>query len=189
MHPRIQEVLEYLDTTRFDLSKAVSEVAAARREERPGPDRWSVAEVIEHLNIIEGRVDQMLTARIAAARAAGLGPEIDTGSVLDSINRERVTDRSKPVTAPDMLRPQTAADAISIWSALEQARSNLRATVIANDGLALSEITHEHPALGLINLYQWLVFVGSHEARHTAQIREIASEFRGQSIAATDVVS
>jgi hypothetical protein len=27
---------------------------------------------------------------------------------------------------------------------------------------------------GLLNLYQWMVFVGGHEARHTAQIREVA---------------
>jgi hypothetical protein len=27
-----------------------------------------------------------------------------------------------------------------------------------------------HPAWGPLNLYQWLAFVGAHEARHLAQI-------------------
>lgn len=174
MHSRIQEVLEYLDTTRSDLGKAVEAVSAERREERPGPNRWSVAEVLEHLNIIEGRVAQMMAGRIAAAKAGGLAPELETSSILDSVNRAGITDRSQPVTAPEMLRPQSTADASSVWSALQRSRAGLRDAVLAGDGLALGEITHEHPVLGLINLYQWMIFVGSHEARHTAQIREIA---------------
>ena len=186
MHPRIQEVLEYLDTTRSDLTQAVEDVSATRREERPGPDRWSVAEVLEHLAIIERRVAKMMALRIAAAQAAGVGPELETGSVLDTINRDSVQDRSHPKTAPETVRPQSGTAATSVWSALEQSRARLREPLLAADGLALSEITQEHPVLGMINLYQWLIFVGSHEARHTAQIREIASEFGGQSIAATD---
>jgi DinB superfamily len=184
MHPRIQEVLEYLDTTRSELSNAVDAVPADRRAERPTPGRWSAAEVLEHLNIIEGRVAQMLNGRIAAARAAGVGPELETGSVLETIDRVRVADRSRPVTAPEAVQPQTGVDAANAWSALEQARAGLRTAVLAGDGLALAEIMQPHPALGLINLYQWIVFVGAHEARHTAQVREIAAEFGGHSIAA-----
>jgi len=183
MHPRIQEVLEYLDSTRSDLSNAVEAVSANRREERPGADRWSAAEVLEHLAIIEGRVTQMVAAKIGAAKASGLGPDPETSSIVDSIDRKRIADRSRPVTAPDLLRPLAETEATAVWSTLQQSRTRLREAVVAGDGLALSEIKHAHPVLGLINLYQWLVFVGSHEARHTAQIQEIAREFDGHSIA------
>ena len=186
MHPRIQEILEYLDATRANLSNAVEDVPATRRNERPAAERWSVAEVLEHLNIIEGRISQMLAAKIAAAKAAGLGPEAETSSVLDSLNRTRIADRSQPVAAPEMLRPQAATDASAMWAALQQSRAGLREAVLAGDGLALSEITHHHPVLGLINLYQWLLFVGSHEARHTAQIREIAGDFAEHASAAVE---
>lgn len=105
MHPRIQEVLEYLDSTRSDLSQAVEDVPATRREERPGPDRWSVAEVLEHLGKIERRIVRMVAGRIAEAKAAGLGPETETSPIIDSINRARIADRRQPVTAPEMLHP------------------------------------------------------------------------------------
>lgn len=186
MHPRIQEVLEYLDTTRSDLSQAVNDVSASHREARPAPDRWSVAEVLDHLAITEGRIVQLITGKIAGAKTAGLGPELETSPIIDSINRERVTDRSRPATAPEMIQPRSGAEAATIWLALEQSRASLREAVLSGDGLALSEITHEHPVLGLIDLYQWLIFVGSHEARHAAQIREIACEVGGHSLAATD---
>jgi hypothetical protein len=186
MQPRIQEVLEYLTTTRSELSKAVDEIPTDRRAERPAPERWSAAEVMEHLNVIDGRIVKLVSGRIAAARADGLGPEVESGSVLDTIDRTRIIDRSRPVTAPEAVLPQSGGDAALTWSALELSRAELRTAILAGDGLALSEITHQHPTLGLINLYQWIVFVGAHEARHTAQVREIAAQFSGHSIAATE---
>jgi hypothetical protein len=34
--------------------------------------------------------------------------------------------------------------------------------------------------LGVIDAYQWFIFVGSHEARHASQIREIGAALTGQ---------
>jgi hypothetical protein len=175
MHPRIQEVLNYLDTTRSDLEKVVETVMPESREKRPSADCWSVAEVLEHLGIIEGRIVPLIAGSIAAAKAAGLAPEGETGSVLDSVDRSRISDRSQRVTAPEMVKPSAGLDGRSAWLALQQSRADLRAAVLSGDGLALSEVKQKHPVLGMINLYQWLIFVGAHEARHTEQIREIAN--------------
>ena len=57
---------------------------------------------------------------------------------------------------------------------LVESRQALLSALTAADGLALDEITQPHPLFGTLNLYQWVLFVGQHEARHTAQIREIA---------------
>jgi len=45
----------------------------------------------------------------------------------------------------------------------------------------LSEVVQPHPVLGPINLYQWALFVGSHETRHTGQVREIAAQLNAGS--------
>ncbi|HXD32847.1 MAG TPA: DinB family protein [Pyrinomonadaceae bacterium] len=177
MHPRIEEVVNYLDQTRADLSTAVDSVDAARRDERPGENQWSVAEILEHLNIIETRITQLLSGTIDAAKAAGLGPEEETASVLNSIDRSRIGDRSQKVTAPEMVKPRSETDAASAWLALQQSRERMRAALMSGDGLALGELKQNHPVLGLINMYQWSLFVGAHEARHTQQVNEIAQQF------------
>ena len=41
------------------------------------------------------------------------------------------------------------------------------------NGLAIGQIELPHPRFGLLNAYQWVLFLGAHERRHTAQIREI----------------
>jgi len=181
MHPRLEEVLSYLDSERAALADAVALVPAELRDQPPGSDRWSVAQVLQHLAIIEKRIAMGVTKWVGDARAGGLGPEAETSSVLNSLDLALIADRSKRRNAPEEVRPHGDLDAASAWAALEKTRATLRAGVLPGDGLALSEVIQPHPVLGPINLYQWLLFVGAHEARHTGQVREIAAEVSANS--------
>jgi hypothetical protein len=176
MNPRVQEVLNYLDSQRNGLRDAVDLVPPELREKQPSPDRWSVAQVLDHLTLIDRRVGLGVKKWIADARLGGLGEETETASVLSTLPVSLIADRSSRRNAPDEVRPQTGIDARTAWVALEQAREKLRSAFLTGDGLALAEVIQIHPVLGPINIYQWMLFVGGHEARHTAQVREIASE-------------
>ena len=178
MHPRLEEVLSYLDSERAALSDAVELVPTEFRDQQPGPDRWSVAQVLQHLGLIERRVAIGVTRWVRDARAGGLGPELETSSVLNSLDLALIADRSRRRNAPEDFSPNADLDAASAWKALEETRAKLRAGVQPGDGLALGEVIQTHPVLGPINLYQWLLFVGGHEARHTAQVREITAELK-----------
>jgi uncharacterized damage-inducible protein DinB len=188
MHPRLEEVLNYLDSERSALRDAVGLVPAQLRDQSPGPDRWSVAQVLQHLVIIEKRIGRGLTKWVGDAKAGGLGPEVETSSVLHSLDLALIGDRSRRRNAPDEVAPKGDLDAASAWTALEQTRAALRAGVMPGDGLALSEVIQPHPVLGPINLYQWLLFVGAHEARHTGQVREIAAELSAAANTATGAI-
>lgn len=178
MHPRIEEVLNYLDIERTALREAVELVPPALRDQSPGTDRWSLAQVLQHLVMIEKRIGRGMTKWVADARTGGTGPETETSSVMNTLPLQAIADRSQPRSAPEEFRPQADTDAGSAWAALERSREALRAAILAGDGLALGEVVQPHPVLGPINLYQWVLFVGSHEARHTAQVREIAAELK-----------
>jgi hypothetical protein len=39
-------------------------------------------------------------------------------------------------------------------------------------------VSWPHPRFGPLTGYQWIAFSGAHEARHAAQIREIAEQLR-----------
>jgi uncharacterized damage-inducible protein DinB len=185
MHPRIEEVINYLDTERAALRDAVDRVPPELRDQSPGPDRWSVAEVLQHLAIIEKRIGLGMTKWVNDANTGGIGVETETSSVMNSLPLELIADRSKRRNAPDEVRPPGDLDAESAWAALEQSRETLRATFLSGDGVALSKVIQPHPVLGPINLYQWMLFVGSHEVRHTAQVVEIAGQLSTDSSTAT----
>jgi len=73
----------------------------------------------------------------------------------------------------EIMDPQHRLFLESAWEALESATESLHKMVVSGDGLALDAVSHPHPALGPMSIYQWIAFVGAHEARHAAQIREI----------------
>jgi hypothetical protein len=176
MHPRSEEVLDYLDQTRSELRAAVDLVPSHARNTRPSPGSWSVAQVLDHLAIAHSRVAAGVRKWIAEAKANGIGPETETSTVLGTIPTERILDRTQKVEAPETLLPPSDVDAETAWTNLEQAHEKLRDAFLAGDGLALEQVIQPHPVLGPINMYQWVMFNGSHEARHTLQIREIAAD-------------
>ncbi|HTE47976.1 MAG TPA: DinB family protein [Gemmatimonadaceae bacterium] len=175
MHPRIAELLEHIDTQSRVLQQAVESVPAARRDDSPGPDRWSVAGVLEHLAIIEARVSGLLRSRMAAARASGVGEETETSPILDTSKLAVFLDRNRKIQTGDAAKP-TGIRADAAWTALEAARNGFRDAVVEADGFALGGVMQPHPAFGPINLYEWIAFTASHEARHALQIREIGEQ-------------
>jgi uncharacterized damage-inducible protein DinB len=96
MHPRTRQLLDYLSDARDVLSAAVDGVPPDRRAERPAADRWSVAEVLEHLAIVEARCTQIVAGAAAGARDAAPVPDPSPASVFDSMNVAALTDRSTP---------------------------------------------------------------------------------------------
>lgn len=185
MHPRIEEVINYMDRERATLHEAVERVPPELRDTQPGADRWSVAQVLQHLGIIERRVAVGMGKWVGEARQGDVGPETDTSSVMKSLPTELIKDRTKRRNAPDEVVPTGDMDARTAWATLESARETLRSAFLGGDGLALSAVIQPHPILGPINLYQWMLFVGSHEERHTAQIIEIAEQLNAGTAAAT----
>ena len=179
MHPRSQEVVNYLDKTRTELREAVASVPAHARNQKPAEDQWSVAQVLDHLTIAHNLVAKSVGKWIAEAQASGLGPETSNTSLLNSIPSERILDRSRKVQAPERISPRSDVDAETAWRELEEAQDNLRAAFLTGDGLALDQVVQPHPVLGPINVYQWTLFNGSHEARHALQIREIGEKLKG----------
>src|SRR5260221_7348612 len=118
MHPRTRELIDYLDAQRAALRKAYDTVPAELRDRKPAPDRWSAANIVEHLAIVEGRIAGRFAGLIAEARASGHAAESSTDPILPTIDMTRVTDRSGRINAPDPIQP-TGLAADAAWAALE----------------------------------------------------------------------
>ncbi len=178
MHPRFEELSAHLHATRAALKTAVDAVPIAARRHVPPAGGWSVAGVVHHLSVVESVVAKVLGAQIEASRAGGLGPERETGPVLPTIDGGWVVDRERKIAAPKNLEPPVDVTFEAAWAGLEQSRAALLQVAREADGLAIGEVVFPHPVAGPLNGYEWLAFVGHHETRHAAQIREIAAAVR-----------
>lgn len=176
MHAHLNDALAALDASRQALRQAMAAIPAPARTERPGPDRWSPVEIVEHLSLVETRFSTVVGGKIADALGAGLPPESEPRTPLPEKIRTMVADRTGKRTAPDAAIPSGAMSEDAAWAAAETARAGFRAAVMSADGLALSGVIHEHPFFGALNVYQWVELIAAHEMRHVAQVREAAAQ-------------
>ena len=176
MHPRIRELIDFLELHGRALRDVVASVPASLHQVKPGEGRWSVAEVVEHLSLIERRIAMLLTKQVAAARASGVGPDAETSSVVASfVNPENVTNREAKIVAPEPVRPSGAVDTATGQQALDQSRAAIVAALQDANGVSLENLVQTHPVLGPLNMYHWVVATALHEDRHAAQIHEIGN--------------
>jgi hypothetical protein len=180
MHPRIAELIDHITVHRRDVHDAIASVPSELRDRRPATGQWSVAEVIEHLSIIERRVAALLAKHVTAARANGVGPDPETSSVVASYSDPNlVLDRTTKVPAPPPVQPTGSLDSAAGTLALVESRAVMISSLQNANGVCLEGLMQTHPVFGPLNMYHWIVALGLHDRRHAAQIREI-----GQSLTA-----
>ena len=170
MHARLAETMTFVEEKRRELLQSFEGVDGEKLCRRVAPDGWSVAEILEHLRLVESGIARLITKRAGQAREAGLGEEKSTAPVMPTFDRYSATLESAVMQAPAPVQPRANVDINEALDGLESSREALRAAVVSASGLSLGEIKHTHPFLGELDLYQWLIFIGQHEARHRKQI-------------------
>jgi hypothetical protein len=152
------------------LMEVVRGLTVAQASFRSGPERWSIAEVLEHLVVWESFM-------LGAVRGALEGPaepekqaEV-TGK--DSLVLGLATSRDKPLKAREAARPTGR------WSDVEEMLAEFRVRRARTAEFAettqadLRSHFFAHVTFGDLDCYQWLVVMGQHTLRHVEQIEEI----------------
>lgn len=168
----VAEIYDEIEGTRRCLLQTVEEMNDEQQRFRPAPERWSVAEIVEHLSIVEGNVVRLIGSLLKKGESGGHvrveGAHFAPVSIADAVEQTR----SRKLDAPENARPAGTplADSLSRLKDSRAALCSFRPRVERLDGVLLS---FPHPVWGPINLYQWLLFVGAHEQRHLAQIEAL----------------
>jgi hypothetical protein len=165
-----------LADTRARLLALVERVPPQLRDRRPAPHRWSVAEILEHLARADSGVARLFTTRGAAAPAEP-SPDLERAQYT-SAHVARVLDRNLRIEAPERIRPTEGITWQEALKQLHAARVQLEGAIVAAHPEALDRVTHVHPVIGPLVLRGWIDFTAHHEARHTAQIAEIAEQLQ-----------
>jgi hypothetical protein len=167
----IESLITDLEADRARLALAVERVPPSLRSMRAEPERWSVAEILEHLAIVEQRAITIVNELAAAAPPSSDAPGASGPFAFD---RSVLRDRTRRVSAPAPIQPTGRLDAAQAWSMLEHSRTALIAAIRAAEGRDLAAVTRTHPRLGPLTGHEWIAALGGHEERHAAQIEELA---------------
>ena len=167
--PQRDSLLKHLQQTRQAFLDSIVDLSDPQWTFRAGPDRWSIAEVAEHIAISETTILQLVTDKMLK------GPPIarDPDTVSDEKLLAWLLDRTSKFQAPEMLKPTNrwaTRDALTkeFLAAREKTTTYVRTTTDDLHGHG-----GPHPVFKMLDGYQWLLLLSGHSARHTAQIAEV----------------
>jgi hypothetical protein len=167
--PRIEEITAFLAETRAELLGSVAGLTQDEMNHQP-PKGWSIAQVLQHVALVESDITRFLGRRLQRAIEGGLKRDTETASVIHSLDPEWL---NRPMQAPETMEPAPGSDGPTALAALRESRAKLNAFIETVDDWDGTQVTARHMALGVLNLYQWLVLVGHHDRRHMAQIQRL----------------
>jgi uncharacterized damage-inducible protein DinB len=169
-----EAALKLFQTTHDNFIKSISGLSQKQWTFKPAPDRWSVAEVAEHITVAETTIMGLIQHPLMQSPAAPEKREQVKGK--DEIIVQRVPDRSHKAQAPEILRPtgRWATEADSTKAFEDARKANMEYIRTTNDDLR--DHFFDHPVFGTLDGYQWLLLIGTHSARHTAQIEEVKAD-------------
>jgi len=170
--PSAPELLERYEQNRIAFLELVAGLSPAQWTFKEAPERWSIAEVAEHVALTDRWVLGVLTEGLreidpsdeARTRAAALEGQITSA----------LRDRSQKFEAPDPVRPAGAlVEGPEIVEKFAETRAALEGYLQSVDYDMRTRVA-TNPNLGAdMDARVWAVLVLEHTARHIEQMREV----------------
>jgi len=156
-----------VEAARERVLAAVEGLTPAKSTWKPAPDKWSVAEILEHLVLAEqSGLEKIYRALESPATEANPNLGLSIEAIIERTWKG-------PVAAPPVATPQ-GAGTLDYWRAAFRACSLVVAD-LANklEGKELSAIIFPHFLCGPLDARQRLEFLRFHMDRHLEQIRRV----------------
>jgi len=164
-----QLALEQLKDSRNRLLGTVEGLSEAQWKYRPGGEQWSIADCLEHVTVLEHFVLNRVRQAIQEP-ASGEGLDL---RAKDDFILKAVPSRARRVKGPEAVMPKgNWADTASLVEEFRLAREHTLefTTATAED---LRSRCFQHPILGDLDCYQWLLILATHSERHARQMEEV----------------
>ncbi|MDT7540718.1 MAG: hypothetical protein QOE33_622 [Acidobacteriota bacterium] len=181
IYNNVDDIFTMNEDVRRRLVARVESLGDAEQGARASDDGWSVAGVVEHLSLTERRVTKALDGMLPKSGSATEADE-DTSAPRNftpfSLDAYVEQARDKKFEAPEFIRPR----GVSFTDALAHLKESRAALEALRPRFERADYSAQfpHPAFGMLNLGQWLAFIGIHEERHLAQIERTLEAMKSE---------
>src|SRR6266404_3796244 len=171
----MKRVLKRLDKVHEKLAATVAPLDEGLFKRQPADGGWSVAQIVQHLCLVEERVTKDLEKAMSR-------PPRKVGFVRRFMPTSIVSLRLVRVKAPQAVNPEAAAEKDAAPATpskneatanYNRARNDLKKLCATHGEYRFRQIVFKHPFLGEIDGVAAVSFIGYHERRHYKQIREV----------------
>jgi DinB superfamily len=165
--------LQYLESTKKGVLDATKGLSEAQWNFKPAPDRWSLAQVMEHLAAAEDMLRGMTQEQVMKSPAVAVRDEMEIKKADEGV-LAMVPDRSHKVQAPEPLQPTNR-----FGSAAAAQKHFAESRVATEEYLKGASGLRAHLAdspMGKLDGYEWVLLIAAHSERHTKQILEVKAD-------------
>jgi hypothetical protein len=167
-----EKAVKYLEKTRAEVLEATKGLSEAQWNFKPGPDRWSIAEVTEHIAAAEDLLRGNIQEKVMTAPPRAAGEDV---KAIDEFVLQAVPDRSHKAQAPEPLKPTNRfGSPKESLKHFQESRAKTIAFVKKTQGLR--EHATDSPLGKKLDGYEWVLMISAHSERHTKQIEEVKAD-------------
>jgi hypothetical protein len=166
-----ERALQYLETTKKGVLEATKGLSEAQWNFKAGPDRWSVAQVMEHIAAAEDFIRGALKEKIMMAPAGEPGRDVKK---TDDAVMAMVPDRTNKIQAPEPLVPTNR-----FGSPEGSVKHFVESRATTEEFLKTTTGLRDHVAdspMGKLDGYEFILLIAAHSERHTKQINEVKAD-------------
>lgn len=167
-----EDIFEYLEETKEGLEESIEGLSDEQMQFKADASSWSISQIVEHINMVEGGLKSMLEAKFAEDETPDLKAEV---KMTDEQILAFITDRTQKVKTQQQFEPSGSFNsAEEAWEAFSDQREDI-VDFLKDSDVDMRNYINEFP-FGKIDAYQTVLFMAGHTARHTAQIEEVKQD-------------
>jgi hypothetical protein len=166
-----ERALQYLEATKKGVLEATKGLSEAQWNFKAGPDRWSVAQVMEHIAAAEDFIRGALKEKIMMAPAGEPGRDVKK---TDEAVLAMIPDRTNKAQAPEPLVPTNR-----FGSPEGSVKHFVESRTTTEEFLKTTPGLRDHVAdspMGKMDGYEFILLIAAHSERHTKQINEVKAD-------------
>ncbi len=168
----ITRAVDYLKKTQAGVLASTKGLSEAQFNFKPAPNRWSVAEVTEHIAAAEDFLMTMIQDKVMKAPAR---TEVTDVKAIDEFVLQAIPDRSHKVQAPEPLAPTNRFN--NPKGSLKHFKASRAKTIqFLKETKDLRAHAVDSPLEKKLDAYEWVLFIAAHSERHTKQINEVKAD-------------
>lgn len=144
----------------------------------PDGEKWTIAEIVEHIAIVQDGMAKISAKLLTQAQAAGAASD-GAARLSGNFAAKAAEAATLKFEAPDRVRPTGNQSIEDSLKKMDAARGELEKLRPLFESVECSDYKFPHPFFGDLTAHEWLALVGGHEARHLKQIENRLTKAEG----------
>lgn len=170
----INDIYATNDKIRENLRQTVEHLSDEQANHLPDGEKWTIANVVEHIAIVQEGMTRISGKLLAQAKSAGKQSN-GTANLSDNFQQKSAEAKNLKFEAPERIHPTGKLTIAESLEKMRETRAILEDLRSLFESVDCTDFKFPHPFMGELSAHEWLTLIGGHERRHLAQIENLLS--------------